>query len=124
MGVKDDQIGGVLFPNLVEGSHQPDFWDSWRLTEAAELILQESPERMQSHLEPFQKCRSNCEANTKQFFEMPLCVYVLLSFVVSGYVFVSAQCDLMKGCESNSLMLSMGFVAMNVVFSIMYKLWV
>lgn len=62
----------------------------------------------------------NCGSTTKEFFAMPLSVYVLLSFAVSGYVAYSASADLQKpaGCVSYFLYLLMGFAVLSSVFAI------
>lgn len=51
---------------------------------------------------------------------MPLSVYVLLSFAVSGYVGYSASADLQKpvGCVSYFLYLLMGFAVLSSIFAI------
>lgn len=51
---------------------------------------------------------------------MPLSVYVLLSFAVSGYVAYSASSDLQEpaGCVSYFLYLFMGFAVLNSIFAV------
>lgn len=51
---------------------------------------------------------------------MPLSVYVLLSFAVSGYVAYSASNDLQEpaGCVSYFLYLFMGFAVLNAIFAV------
>jgi len=84
---------------------------------------------------PLQKCCMNCGSTTKEFFAMPLSVYVLLSFAVSGWVAMSAMNDLSdplkkagnatgttggtaETCTSNFLLLYMGFAVLNAIFAV------
>jgi len=81
---------------------------------------------------PLEKCCKNCGSTTKEFFAMPLSVYVLLSFAVSGWVASSAMTDLSvpknatgtsggtteAQCASNFLLLYMGFAVLNAIFAV------
>jgi len=78
--------------------------------------------------EPFQNLCSNCGGYTKQFFEMPLSVYVLVSFGVSGYVLYAAQGAMMEGdtmCTSKFLYALLGFSVLNMFFAVYMqcKVW-
>ena len=79
--------------------------------------------------DPFRNLCTNCGSYTKQFFEMPLSVYVLVSFLVSGYVGFMAQSGMTtkdkKSCTSNFLFALMGFAVVNIIFSIYVqcKVW-
>jgi len=77
---------------------------------------------------PFRKCCMGCGGTTKQFFEMPLSMYVILSLGASAYYAFSANAALtaVKTCEgSNFLYLIMGFSALYAVFSVyaQCKVW-
>eukprot|EP00493_Phyllostaurus_siculus_P002183 UN02195 len=76
---------------------------------------------------PLRKCCLNCGKNTKEFFDMPMSVYVLVSFVLSTIALNWASTDLgsQKNCSSTYLYLLMGMAVLNVVFAIYFqcKLW-
>lgn len=79
--------------------------------------------------EPFRNLCTNCGSYTKQFFEMPLSVYVLVSFLLSAYVAFMAQSGLTdddeKSCTSTFLLVLMGFAVVNIIFAIYVqcKVW-
>lgn len=70
--------------------------------------------------EPLRKCCMGCGGTTKQFFEMPLSMYVLLSIASAGYFSVTAMSAVgTPPCEgSNFLNLIMAFSAIYAVFSV------
>lgn len=77
--------------------------------------------------EPFRKCCMGCGGTTKQFFEMPLSMYVILSIVSAVYYSSTAMSAVAAPpCEgSNFLYLIMGFSALYAVFSVYVqcKVW-